>query len=118
MNKEDLIGKSIVVGFTYYSESGDYLDQTQFHGTIVDADENKGVRVFDEHSKEERTLPPRLDAIFPALPGLYREYTTDETIEDPDFISLWHVTKVPGSNDNWEWVPSKVDLEVKQKHAE
>ena len=109
MNREQLEGKTILVGLTYYDEQGEVLEQTQFHGEILEAHESNGVRIHDQRAQSERTMPPRLDAIFPAPPGTYREYSTQESVENPDFIAMWHITKVKESEDDWEWVPTELD---------
>ena len=106
MEKETYIGKTVIVGYSYYDESGEFLDQKQFHGRIIDVDSLEGVRFVDDDGNE-RVLPPREDALSPALPGSYREYSTDDTVDNPDLISLWHVQKESGNNDNWIWEPYK-----------
>jgi hypothetical protein len=113
MNETKLIGKTVIVGISYYDENGKFLDQKQFHGQIIGVSSEAGIRYIDKETNDEHVLPLRVDAIFPAPKGCYREYTTHKIINDPDFISLWHVQKKAGTNDNWEWLPYRADLRVK-----
>ena len=115
MNKNLYIGKTVIVGISYYDENDSFLDQKQFHGKIVDADPEQGIRCVDETKNELHVLPPRVDALFPAPPGIYREYSTGEIIENPDFISLWNVKKQTGADDKWEWVSHKSDLRIREQ---
>ena len=108
MNK---VGKIIIAGLSYYDETATFLEQKQFHGKIKEVHPERGIRFIDEKG-EEHVLPPRPDALFPALPGTYREHATDKIIENPDFISLWHIQKAEGDNDDWSWKPYKADLRI------
>ena len=118
MNREEYIGKILIAGFSYYDASDNFIDQKQYHGTIIDVDDTKGILFRDEQSQGEHVIPPRLNALFPAPPGLYKAHTTGAIIENPDFISLWHVKKLPGENDQWEWQPCKADLKIKKSHSD
>jgi hypothetical protein len=117
MNENEIIGKTVIVGVSYYDENDVFLDQKQFHGKIVAANQETGIRYVDEQSNEERVLPPFIAALFPAPKGLYREYTTGKSIDDPDFISLWHVRKKAGDNDNWDWQPYRADLRISESES-
>jgi hypothetical protein len=114
MDKDLYIGKTVIVGISYYDENDKYLDQKQFHGKIIDADPEKGIRYVDEIKKEIQVLPPRADALFPAPLGTYREYSTGEFIKNPDFISQWRVKKKTGDNDEWEWTPYRTDFRIRE----
>lgn len=112
MNQTELVGKMVLVIFSYYDESEKPLGFKQFHGRIVAADGATGIVVHDAEKNEDHTLPPRTDALFPTPPGSYRESATGMTIENPNFMSSWHVKKVGGDNDKWDWHPYRMDLPV------
>lgn len=87
----DLPGKMILVGITYYTHDKQFIEQKQYHGTVVRAD-GKGI-VIRKSNGEETTLPPDLSSTKIAPPGEYRERSTGEIVENPDFISTWNVVK-------------------------
>ena len=118
MNEDEIVGKTVVVGVSYYDENDILLDQKQFHGRIVGINQEIGIRYVDVETHTERVLPPRRDALFPAPKGWYREYTAKKVINDPDFISIWHVKRKAGENDNWEWTPYRLDWARKDAEAE
>ncbi len=89
----DLPGKVILVGITYYTHDKQFIEQKQFHGTVVRADES-GI-LIRKSDGEETTLPPDLRSTKPASPGEYRERSTGEIVENPDFLSTWNVVKNP-----------------------
>lgn len=89
----DLLGKVILVGLTYYTHDKQFVEQKQYHGTVIRADE-KGI-VIRKSNGEEASLPPDLRSTKPAPPGEYRERSTGEIVENPDFLTTWNVVKDP-----------------------
>lgn len=87
----DLPGKVILVGLTYYTHDKQFIEQKQFHGTVIRADE-KGI-LIRKSDGEETMLPPDLRSTKAAPPGEYRERSTGEIVENPDFLSTWNVVK-------------------------
>jgi hypothetical protein len=88
------IGKYILVGVTYIDAFGKEVEQRQMHGVIESVDTH-GFKIALQGSGdgESWTMPPVLDAIYPAKPGEYRLRTTGEIVVDPDLLSTWTVTK-------------------------
>ena len=37
----DILGKVILVGFTYYTPDGEFVEQKQYYGTVVKCDETQ-----------------------------------------------------------------------------
>ena len=88
---EDLINKVMLVGLTFYSNEGVLIEQKQIWGTVIQAD--KHCIKIKQSSGEIFDLPPDLSAITIAEPGLYTLHSTKETVENPDFLSTWNITK-------------------------
>jgi len=70
------------------------------HG-IIESVSNKGINISLRGVYEGKScnMPPALDAILPAKPGSYHLYSTDETIDNPDFVSTWDVTEPSPENE-------------------
>ena len=88
---EDLIGKTLLVGYTYYNDKNEITELVQKYGVVQRADRN-GIFIQTE-DEDEVYLPPDLRSTEKARPGKYKLKTTGETITDPDFISTWSVRK-------------------------
>lgn len=88
---EELIGKVLLVGITYYTADNEFIEQKQFYGTVTEAND-KIVRMVQKDGSEF-TLPPDLSSTKKARPGEYKLRSTKEVVVDPDFIATWNVTK-------------------------
>jgi L-ascorbate metabolism protein UlaG (beta-lactamase superfamily) len=87
-----LVGKSVLVGLaTVYEDGSKPPEQKQLFGEIVSADSGNIVVL---HGEDERlSLPPTPDLFHRARPGSYRLRSTGKTIESPDLLTTWTVTK-------------------------
>ncbi len=85
----DLLGKTILVGITYYTRDNEILEQKQYWGTVIEANEQQ--ILFRQKNGELFGLPPDLRSTKPAPKGEYRLRSTGETVVDPDFTSTWSV---------------------------
>ena len=90
INEEKLIGKTILVGMTFYNENDELVERNQSWGEIVDIDEN--TIFIKQKNGEEFTIPNDLSAIEVANPGVYKLHSTGEKVENPDYISTWNIT--------------------------
>jgi hypothetical protein len=90
---EKLLGSTVLVGLTYEEPAGQR--QEQFYGTVMAADPEDGItlRLEGSRSGEFYTLPPALQALFPAKPGEYRLRETGEVVVDPDYTTTWTSTR-------------------------
>lgn len=86
---ESIIGRTMLAGVSYITSDGDLTDRIQIFGTITAADE-EGI-VLRQENGDEYILPPDLSAIEKAKAGIYTLNATGETVENPDFTSLWTV---------------------------
>jgi hypothetical protein len=90
-----IIGKYIIIGLTINDHNDKFIEQIQYHGIILEANENIGVKIALKgvHDGEIYTLPPFLKPIVPAKPGTYMLHSTNEEIENPDYQTTWIVNK-------------------------
>lgn len=89
---DSYIGKYILVGLTYRKDGGRNTYSLQLHGIIKSASPNgilielKGTRNGDTWN-----MPPSLEAIKVARPGIYQLKETGEKIENPDLTAVWTI---------------------------
>lgn len=88
---DELIGKVLLVGITYYTHDNEYIEQKQFYGTVTEANETI-IRVVQKDGTEF-TLPPDLSSTKRAQKGEYKLRATGETVIDPDFLATWNMNK-------------------------
>jgi hypothetical protein len=88
------VGKYILIGVTYLDHQGQLLEQVQMHGTIeLASPDGIVIALGGLRAGESWVMPPVLDSISPAAPGVYNLRSTGERVEDPDLLATWSVTK-------------------------
>lgn len=87
----DLVGKTILIGLTYYTANNEFIEQKQYWGKVVESNEN-GIMVKLNDGKDFR-LPPDLSSTQVAAPGEYRLRSTGETVVNPDFLTTWNINR-------------------------
>ena len=87
----DLLGKTILVGITYYTKDNEFIEQKQYWGTVIEANDRQ-IR-FKQKNGDVFWLPPDLRSTKPAPKGEYRLHSTGEIVVDPDFTSVWIVNR-------------------------
>jgi hypothetical protein len=90
-----LVGKVLLVGLTVESAGAKAPQQQQFYGTVLSADQRKGIALslLGNRSGESYNLPPDTRAIHVAAAGTYRLRATGEVVVDPDFTATFSVTR-------------------------
>ena len=88
---DELVGKVLLVGITYYTHDNEYIEQKQFYGTVTQADETI-IRIRQNNGRDF-TLPPDLSSTKRARPGEYKLHSTGEVVVNPDFLVTWNLTK-------------------------
>ena len=83
----DLLGKTILVGITYYTKDDEFIEQKQYWGTVIEANDRQ-IR-FRQKNGDVFWLPPDLSSTKLAPKGEYRLRSTGEIVVDPDFTSVW-----------------------------
>lgn len=116
MRLEDLIGKTCVIGLSYFDRQGELMTQAQYAGAVVKVDPQMGIWVQLRHAdaavaQPEFVLPPNLSAWFKALPGRYRHEPSGVDIDDPDYLVTWDIHRTQANaadsqHEWWDWVPN------------
>ncbi len=88
---DELIGKILLVGITYYTDSNEFIEQKQFYGTVTEANESF-IRIKQQDGTEF-TLPSDLSSTKRARPGKYKLRSTGEIVTNPDFFATWNLIK-------------------------
>ena len=104
-NVNSYIGKTVLIGLTFYDPDGKKTGSDVGHGKIVRINEKEGIVVEIGPDHSEYKLPPDLNNLQKAPPGEYKESTTDVKITDPEFITFWEIHEVAsnqGGGSNWK----------------
>lgn len=88
---DELVGKILLVGITYYTSSNEIIEQKQFYGTVTEA--NKSVICIKQSDGTEFILPSDLSSTKRARPGEYKLRSTGEIVTNPDFFATWNLIK-------------------------
>ena len=92
---DELIGKVLLAGITYYTIDNEYIEQKQFYGTVTEANESL-IRVKQKDGTEF-TLPPDLSSTKRAGQGEYKLRSTGEIVVNPDFLTTWNLNRANDS---------------------
>ena len=87
----DLIGKTILIGLTYYTEDNEFIEQKQYWGTVIESNENRILAKLNHG--EIFALPPDLSSTQMAAPGEYHLRSTGETVVNPDYLMTWNINR-------------------------
>ncbi|MBB3167697.1 hypothetical protein [Simiduia aestuariiviva] len=116
MDLQSLIGKTCVIGLSYFDVDGQLLKQNQCCGQVVASDAQKGITIKLQHSNGRAAaadfiLPPNERAWYKAPAGHYRNPEGGVDIENPDFLVTWDIHRTQqdhseGQHEWWEWRPN------------
>jgi len=86
-----LKGKLFLIGLTFVDKNGKIIERYQTHGTVKRLT-NDGIFKIrrDDHSIFQ--IPYDKNTIRLAKDGQYREKTSGEIVDHPDFIMTWEIT--------------------------
>lgn len=87
----NLVGKTLLVGITYYTKKGEEIEQKQFYGKVISANDS-GITLL-QNNGNKLELPPDLSSTKKAPHGEYRLHSTGEVVADADFLSTWKLYK-------------------------
>ena len=87
----DLIGKTRLIGLTYYTADDEFIEQKQYWGTVIESNENRILVKLNDG--ELFGLPPDLSSTKIAPPGEYRLRSTGEVVVDPDYLTTWNINR-------------------------
>lgn len=94
---KSLIGKSVVVGFSYIDNDDKLMEQEQLFADIINFNERVCV-IKLRSTGNEMTLPPDVEAFAEAPKGEYRINKTGEIVVDPDLTAVWTIRIPAPSN--------------------
>jgi hypothetical protein len=81
------VGRIVLVGVTELAPDGSVANQDQLHGVIVAATAHGiDIALRGVHEGTTWRMPPWLDDLVVAKPGVYRLHSTGEAVADPDFV--------------------------------
>lgn len=89
--ESNLKGKSIIVGITYVSSSGEIVDTLQFSGVLDRLEDGMVFINVNNDEMDEFSLPPDEDSFEPAPEGIYTMRSTGQVVENPEIMSTWTV---------------------------
>jgi hypothetical protein len=91
---DSYVGKTILVGITYFDHAGKEIRRDQFYGLIESASAD-GIMIALKGGRAGQSwnMPPYVDGILPAKPGEYRLRSTGEVVKDPDLLMTWSITE-------------------------
>lgn len=87
---EELIGKVLLIGLSYYLPDGGFIEDKQLYGRVTGADDS--CITITQTNGEEFSIPPDLSAIEKAAPGDYTLRSTNEVVRNPDYLASYSVT--------------------------
>lgn len=100
-----VIGMRVVVELTYVDARGAVQSVEDFVGVVDRVNLEDGL-VLRLASSQERALPPDLSNLQPAVPGAHRLKSTDEVVENPDYVAAWTVpVQAPAGLPRWVQIP-------------
>ena len=125
MQLDELLGKTCVIGLSYFDTGGELMKQAQYAGQVLKVDAELGITVQLRHTdasvqQADFIVPPNLDAWFKAPPGHYKHAPSGMNMENPDYLVTWNVyrtqeNKPEGQHEWWEWVPNTERPQVGQR---
>ncbi len=91
---EEMVGKMLLAGITYYTHENEFIEQKQFYGTVIEA--NESIIRIRQTDKTEISLPPDLRSTKRARSGEYKLRSTGEVVVNPDFLATWNLIQNRG----------------------
>ncbi|WP_415755737.1 hypothetical protein [Pseudomonas leptonychotis] len=86
-----MVGKYVLVGVNRCDTDGAVVSTEQIHGKVLHASEDDGLVILLNNGNEF-SLPPFLNCYQPAEEGIYVLKSTNEKINNPDYIATFNVT--------------------------
>lgn len=87
---DELMGKVLLIGLSYYSQGGKFIEDKQLYGRVTES--NESCITIAQANGEKSSIPPDLSAIEIAAPGDYTLRSTNEVVRNPDYLARYNVT--------------------------
>lgn len=111
-NITQCLGKTCVVGLTYFDLKETIVDQKMLGGEIIKVDEENGLtlRLHGQGDNAEFIFPANLSCWFIAPKGDFHTHNAQIKLTNPDYLVTWDIyqtqdDKSEGEQQWWEWVP-------------
>lgn len=119
---ENVVGKTCLIGLTYFDKQGEMLKQSMLGGIVKSVDKEMGITIelaaIDAEKSEGKTaeflIPSTLTCWFVAPKGDFHTSQEGAKIVDPDYLVTWDIHQTKDSDDPksqegqqqwWEWLP-------------
>lgn len=128
---DNVVGKTCLIGLSYFDKKGEQLKQSMLGGIVKSVDKEMGITIElaqasadNKKAKKgdkipEFLIPSTLTCWFVAPKGDFHTSTDSVKIVNPDYLVTWdiHQTQDSGSIEDgqqqwWEWVPRTVEPQV------
>ena len=91
-----VIGKLLIIGITYYKHDGTFIERKQLYGKVTNVYKDSiAVELEGTNAGTIFYIPRNLRALLKASPGIYELKSTGELVTNPDYTTMWNVTKPP-----------------------
>jgi len=88
---EDMIGKYVLVGVNRFGSDEEVRSSEEIHGKILRVSQEDGLIILKTDGSEF-ALPPLLDCYHEAEEGIYSLKSTNEKINNPDYVATFNVS--------------------------
>ena len=88
---QTMVGKYVLVGVNRCDTENTVSSTEQIHGKVLRASEDEGLVILLSNGNEF-ALPPLLNCYQPADEGIYKLKSTNEEVNNPDYIATFNVT--------------------------
>lgn len=88
---ENIVGKTILVGLSFYSAERKLLNREQFFGMVISTAPDR--ITIELESGAIRTIPADLRSTKSAPQGEYRLRSTGQIVVNPDLLSTWNIIR-------------------------
>jgi len=120
---EDTIGKTCLLGLSYFNVESELLKQTLLAGRVIAVDKEVGISVQLMANKESANqnstdksnsatfiIPIDLSCWFTAPQGEFHTSESDNKIINPDYLVTWDIyqnkdKQQDGEQQWWQWLP-------------
>ncbi len=120
---EDTLGKSCLLGLSYFNIEGELLKQTLLAGKVIAVDKEMGISVQliatkdknsqnsnDKNKQATFIIPTDLSCWFTAPKGEFHTSDSNNKITDPDYLVTWDIyqskdKQQDGEQQWWQWHP-------------
>lgn len=115
---EQTLGKSCVIGLSYFDNRENLLKQSMLAGQVIKADQETGITIqliskpdaVTDRKVAHFIIPAELSCWFIAPKGDFHTSEQQIKITDPDYLITWDIIqnrgdKAEGEQQWWQWRP-------------